>query len=233
MSQSRTPHLRPPAGANPAVHTVSPGVGLALAAVVVAAFVASFAVARDRATWAMEVAPVAIALPILLASWRRWPLTALLYALVALHALVLMLGGAYTYAKVPLGFWLQDWLGLARNPYDKIGHFMQGLVPALVAREVLRRQPYGLGPKMLALLCVCVALAISAAYELVEWGAAMALGQGADEFLGTQGDAWDTQSDMAFAGLGALAAVLGLARWHDAQLGATQLGATSGARTPA
>lgn len=212
------------------MRSLTPGQGLALVAVVGVAFVASFATARDRATWAAEVAPVVIALPLLLATWRRWPLTALLYGLITLHALVLILGGTYTYAKVPLGFWMQDVLGLARNPYDKIGHFMQGLVPALVAREVLRRQRYGIGPRMLALLCVCVALAVSAVYELIEWAAAVVVGQGADEFLGTQGDVWDTQSDMAFAGLGALAAVLGLGRWHDAQLG---VAATSGARTPA
>jgi putative membrane protein len=152
----------------------------------------------DRMTWILEIFPVLVALPLLLATHRRLPLTTLLYGLIFVHALVLMMGGAYTYARVPLGFWLQDLLQFDRNPYDKIGHFFQGLVPALVAREILIRGGYVRGRHMLAFLVVCVVLAISATYELVEWAAALALGQGADEFLGTQGDQWDTQSDMFF-----------------------------------
>lgn len=174
----------------------------------------------DRATWAMEVAPIFIALPLMLASYRRFPLTALLYACIFAHACVLMLGGAYTYARVPLGFALQDWLQLQRNPYDKIGHFMQGFVPALVAREILLRGDHVRGRRMLAFIVLCIVLAISACYELIEWGAALALGQGADEFLGTQGDPWDTQSDMAMAGVGAVVALLTLARWQDRQIAA-------------
>jgi putative membrane protein len=135
------------------------------------------------------------------------------------HALVLMLGGAYTYARVPLGFTLQDLLHLGRNPYDKIGHFFQGFVPALVAREILLRGGHVQGRRMLAFLSVCVVLAISATYELIEWGAALALGQGADEFLGTQGDPWDTQSDMFFALIGAITALTLFGRLHDRQLG--------------
>lgn len=172
----------------------------------------------DRATWAMEVAPVFIALPLLWASYRRFPLSSLLYVCIFVHASVLMLGGAYTYARVPLGFALQDWLQLQRNPYDKIGHFMQGFVPALVAREILLRGAYVQGRRMLAFLCVCVVLAISASYELIEWGAALALGQGADEFLGTQGDPWDTQSDMFLALIGAGVALLLFTRLQDRQI---------------
>jgi putative membrane protein len=174
----------------------------------------------DRTTWLLEVAPVLVVLPLLWATREHYPLTPLLYALVAAHAAVLMLGGAYTYAKVPAGFWVQEALDLGRNPYDKLGHFMQGFVPAIAAREVLLRGRHVAGPRMLAFLVVCVVLAVSASYELIEWAAALALGQGADEFLGTQGDPWDTQSDMAMALLGAIAALALLARWHDRQLAA-------------
>ncbi|HKV08408.1 MAG TPA: DUF2238 domain-containing protein [Thermoanaerobaculia bacterium] len=172
----------------------------------------------DRVTWVMEVAPVVIALPILWATYRRFPLTSLLYVFIFLHAVVLMLGGAYTYARVPLGFWMQELLGLGRNPYDKIGHFAQGFVPALVAREILIRGHYVRGRRMLAFLVVCIVLAISATYELVEWWAALALGQGADDFLGTQGDPWDTQSDMFLAFLGAASALLLLSWAQDRQI---------------
>lgn len=190
----------------------------ALLALTVLALIASAWRPFDRATWLLEVAPVLIGLPILLATRTRYPLTSLLYVLLLLHALVLILGGAYTYARVPAGFWVQEWFGLARNPYDKLGHFMQGFVPAVIAREILIRGDYVRSRRMLAFLCVCVAMAISAAYELLEWWAALALGQGADEFLGTQGDPWDTQSDMFFALIGACVALLTLARLHDRQL---------------
>lgn len=172
----------------------------------------------DRATWLMEVLPVMIALPLLWASHRRYPLTTLLYVCIFVHALVLMLGGAYTYARVPLGFQIAEFFGLSRNPYDKIGHFFQGFVPALVAREILLRGHHVQGRRMLAFLVVCVVLAISASYEFIEWGAALALGQGADEFLGTQGDPWDTQSDMFLALIGAVAALAFCSRLHDRQL---------------
>ena len=166
----------------------------------------------------MEVAPIFVVLPILWATYRRFPLTTLLYALIFVHAVVLMIGGAYTYARVPLGFQIADLLGLHRNPYDRIGHFFQGFVPAIAAREILLRGGYVKGRRMLAFVVVCIALAISAAYELIEWGAALALGQGADEFLGTQGDPWDTQEDMATALVAALLAPLLLGRWHDRQM---------------
>lgn len=174
----------------------------------------------DRTTWFLEVVPVLVVLPLLWATRARHPLTPLLYALVFAHCAVLMLGGAYTYAQVPVGFWAQEALALSRNPYDKLGHFMQGFVPAIAAREVLLRGRHVAAGRMLAFLVVCVVLAVSASYELIEWAAALALGQGADEFLGTQGDPWDTQSDMAMALLGAVAALALLARWHDRQLAA-------------
>jgi len=172
----------------------------------------------DRLTWILEVAPVLIALPILWGTYHRFPLTTLLYVCIAAHALVLILGGAYTYARVPLGFQIAELLDLQRNPYDKIGHFFQGFVPALVAREVLIRGEYVRGRKMLAFIIVCIVLAVSAVYEFIEWGAALAAGQGAVEFLGTQGDPWDTQSDMLFALIGAVTALLLFARIQDAQI---------------
>jgi putative membrane protein len=185
---------------------------------VLAALIVSGIQPYDRATWWMEVAPVLIAAPILVVTHRRYPLTPLLYALIFVHALVLILGGTHTYARVPLGFWLQDLLALERNPYDRIGHFMQGFVPAMVAREILLRGRFVAGARMVGFLSVCVALAVSAVYELIEWGAALVLGQGAEEFLGTQGDAWDTQADMFMALVGAVSALLLLARLHDRQL---------------
>lgn len=191
---------------------------LFLVLVVAAALLASGIAPADRLTWWMEVAPVLIAAPILAATYRRFPLTDLLYILIALHALVLILGGAYTYSHVPLGNWLQELLGLARNPYDKIGHFMQGFVPALLAREILLRGGYVTARRMLGFLSVCVALSVSAAYELIEWWAALIMGQGADEFLGLQGDEWDAQADMFFALIGAIVAVIGLARVQDRQV---------------
>jgi putative membrane protein len=191
---------------------------LLLAAIMFAVLAWSGTAPYDRATWWMEVAPVLIAFPLLAASYHRLRLTDLLYVLILLHAIVLMVGGAYTYARVPFGFQLQDMLGLARNPYDRIGHFFQGFVPAMVAREILLRGGYVKGGRMLAFLCLCVVMAISACYELIEWGAAVALGQGADEFLGTQGDQWDTQSDMFMALIGGACALLLLSRWQDRQI---------------
>ena len=166
----------------------------------------------DRTTWFMEVTPVIIIVPLLLSTHRRYPLTPLLYTLIFFHALILIGGGMYTYAKVPIGFDVQEMFNLSRNPYDKLGHFFQGLVPALAAREILLRSGYVRGRKMVGFLVCCIALAISAAYELIEWWAALAMGQGADDFLGTQGDPWDTQSDMFCALLGALTTVLLLGR---------------------
>ncbi len=194
----------------------------AAAALLVGLLVLSGLKPYDRATWALEVFPVVIALPVMAFTYRRFPLTTLLYACIFLHALVLMLGGAYTYARVPLGFQIQDLLQLDRNPYDKIGHFFQGFVPALVAREILLRGAWVQGRRMLAFIVICIVLAISAAYELIEWGVAVVMGQGADEFLGTQGDPWDTQSDMLLALIGASTALLLLSRWQERQIAGIQ-----------
>ena len=174
----------------------------------------------DLATWVMEVAPVGVVLVLLWLSHKSFPLTPLLYALIFVHALVLMLGGHYTYARVPLGDWMRDAFGLARNPYDGIGHFAQGFIPAIAARELLLRHTKLERGGWLFVIVTAVCLAISAIYELIEWGAAVALGQGADEFLGTQGDPWDTQKDMALAWIGAMLAQALLARWHARQLAA-------------
>ena len=174
--------------------------------------------ALEPGTWILEVFPIFIALPILIATAKRFPLTPLVYSLLFVHALILMLGGHYTYAKVPLGFWVQDALHLGRNHYDRLGHFAQGFVPAIVAREVLlRRSPLQPG-KWLFFLVVCVCLAVSASYELIEWLAAILGGSSADAFLGTQGDVWDTQWDMFMALVGAITALLTLSRVHDRQI---------------
>ncbi len=182
------------------------------------ALLASGIAPYDRLTWFMEVLPVLIAAPLLLLTRERLPLTPLLYVLIAVHGLILIYGGAYTYARTPLGFWLQDMLGFARNPYDRIGHIAQGFVPALLARELLLRVFRIGGRKILFFLVLCIALAISAFYELIEWWAALLIGADADEFLATQGDVWDTQWDMFLALCGAFAAQLLLGRWHDRQI---------------
>jgi putative membrane protein len=184
----------------------------------VAALLVSGIAPHDRLTWLLEVAPILIAVPVLVATARRFPLTPLAYRLIFVHALILMLGGHYTYAEVPLGDWVADALGLARNPYDRLGHLAQGFVPAIVIREILiRRSPLRPG-KWLTFLVVCVCLAISAAYELVEWWSALLGGENADAFLGTQGDQWDTQWDMFTALVGAIAALALLSRYHDRQI---------------
>lgn len=174
----------------------------------------------DRPTWLLEVSPVLIALPIMVTTYHRFPLTTLLYVLIFVHALILILGGSYTYARVPLGFWIQDIFSLSRNPYDKIGHFAQGFVPFIVAREILVRGGYLSSRRMTEFLSICVVMMVSSFYELVEWWTALLLGQGAYEFLGTQGDIWDTQSDMFYALIGAATAMLALSRLHDRQMAA-------------
>jgi putative membrane protein len=191
----------------------------ALTAVGAGLLVASGLAPKDRATWWMEIAPILLAVPLLWLTAGRFRFTALVYVFVFLHALVLMLGGHYTYAETPPGFWLQEWLGLARNHYDRFGHFMQGFVPALVARELLLRlTPLRRGGWLFALVCAAC-LALSACYEFVEWWAALLGGEAADAFLGTQGDPWDTQWDMLLALIGALCAQLLLARAQDRQMG--------------
>lgn len=191
---------------------------LALTVLLVALLAISGIQPYDHATWALEVAPVIIALPILWATHKRFPLTTLLYVCIFAHSVVLIVGGTYTYARVPFGYQLQEFLGLGRNPYDKIGHFFQGFVPALVAREILLRGEFVRGRRMLAFIVVCIVMAISATYELIEWWVALAAGQGAVEFLGTQGDPWDTQSDMLFALIGAVVALVLFSRLQDRQI---------------
>ena len=175
---------------------------------------------KDRYTWILEVAPAIAAAILLVATYRRFPLTPLAYRLILVHACILMLGGHYTYAEVPLGFWVQRALGLARNHYDRLGHFAQGFVPAILAREILlRKTPLRRGG-WIFFLVTCVCLAISAFYEFVEWWTALASGEAATAFLGTQGDVWDTQWDMFCALIGAVVAQLTLSRVHDRQLAA-------------
>ena len=189
-----------------------------LLGIVLTVFVWSGIEPHDRFTWFLEVAPVLIGLPIVIATGRRFPLTPLLYVLLTIHAVILMVGGKYTYAEVPAGFWVQDLLGLERNHYDRLGHFAQGFVPAILAREILWRRSPLRGSRWLGFVVVSICLAFSAFYELIEWWTAAASGEAADAFLGTQGDPWDTQWDMFLALLGALSALLLLRRVHDRQL---------------
>ena len=173
---------------------------------------------KDRLTWFLEVAPVLIVLPLLLWTWKSFPFTPLAYTLMAVHAVILMVGGHYTYAEVPLFDWIRDDLGLARNHYDRLGHLAQGFIPAIVAREILlRRSPLKPGA-WLFYLVTSVCLAFSAFYEMIEWWVAVASGDEAVAFLGTQGDVWDTQWDMFMALVGAVSSQLLLRRWHDRQL---------------
>jgi putative membrane protein len=173
---------------------------------------------KDYLTWALEVAPAVIGFFVLLATRNRFPLTCLAYTLILFHCVILMVGGHYTYAEVPLFDWLRDWLDLERNNYDKVGHFVQGFVPAIVAREILVRKKVVSGKGWLAFIIVSICLAISAFYELIEWWVALMSGESAEAFLGTQGYIWDTQSDMMYALTGAIMALLLLSRWHDRQI---------------
>ena len=170
---------------------------------------------HDRFTWVLEVLPAIVGLVIVMVTRRRFPLSRLVLALIALHMIVLLVGGHYTYAQVPLFDWLRDTFHLARNHYDRVGHFAQGLVPALIAREVLLRTTEIRQGRLVGFLALCVAMAISAWYELFEWGVAEITGTAADAFLGTQGDVWDTQKDMGLACIGALCATILLPRLHD------------------
>ncbi len=190
----------------------------ALLGVVLVVFVWSGWTPKDRLTWFLEVFPVIGAVPLLLATRRRFPLTTLAYTLVAIHACILMVGGRYTYAEVPLFNWIRDALHLARNHYDRLGHLAQGFIPAILAREILLRRTELRRGGWLFFLVTSVCLAISAVYELIEWGTAATSGAASDAFLGTQGDPWDTQKDMLCAGIGAIAAQLTLAKVHDRQL---------------
>lgn len=173
---------------------------------------------HDYYTWMLEVLPALIALIVLVKTRRRFIFTPLAYQLILLHCVVLMVGGHYTYAEVPIGEWFQSAFGWQRNNYDKFGHLLQGLVPALVAREILVRLSVVPTGRWLDLFVISLALAISAFYELIEWWVALLSDQAAESFLGTQGYVWDTQSDMAMALLGAMMTILLLRRWHDRQL---------------
>jgi putative membrane protein len=198
--------------------TPSPALPRVCVAVVVAGVALSAWAPRDRTTWLLEVVWVLIGLPLFVLTWRRFQLSGLLCCLLAAHALVLALGGHYTYAQVPLGEWVQDGLGLSRNPYDRFGHLMQGFVPAILVRELLIRTSPLRGSRWLAPLTVCACLAFSAVFEMFEWAAAVIGGQAADAFLATQGDVWDTQWDMFCALIGATVSLLLLSKWHDRQL---------------
>ena len=172
----------------------------------------------DYFTWFLEVSPVIIALPILVFTYKKFPLTPLLYLLILLHAIILMVGGHYTYAEVPVFNWLRDTFDLSRNYYDRVGHFAQGFVPAMIAREILLRKNIVKKSGWLFFIVCCICLAISASYEFIEWWVAVASGEGADAFLGTQGDVWDTQWDMFIALIGAILAQILLSNRHDKQL---------------
>jgi len=194
-----------------------------LVGMTVMALAVSLWIASDRLTWALESVWAMAGLALVAWRWAHFPLTRLLCWLLALHALVLIHGAAYTYALTPGGFWLQEMLGTARNPWDRLGHLMQGFVPAILARELLlRRTPLRRGG-WLVYLVLAACLSFSAFFELIEWWAALAFGADAEAFLATQGDAWDTQWDMFLCLCGAAGSLLLLSRWHDRQLGTSAL----------
>jgi putative membrane protein len=196
---------------------------IALAVGVLATLLWSAIGPHDWFTWWLEVFPALAGLVILLATWRRFPFTNLTYTLVALHMVILIVGGHYTYALVPLGEWLRDTFHLSRNHYDRLGHFAQGFVPAIIAREILVRWNIVASARWRTFFILCICLALSACYELFECAVALFSGQAAEAFLGTQGDPWDTQTDMACALAGTILALALLARWHDHQLRAANI----------
>jgi putative membrane protein len=189
-----------------------------LLVVVTAVFVWSAISPHDRFTWLLEVFPVMLGVPILVYLYPRFRLTPLVATLIAVHAVILMLGGKYTYAEVPFGFWMARTFHFTRNHYDRIGHFAQGFIPAMIAREVLIRRSPLRGSRWLPFFVVCFCLALSALYELIEFWTAIATGSASDAFLGTQGDPWDTQWDMMLALIGAIVGLTVLGSWHDRQL---------------
>lgn len=198
--------------------TLSSGMTTGWLLVFSSVFVWSAVNPKDFPTWLLEVAPAVIALVILAATARRFPLTPLVYLLILMHCIILMVGGHYTYAEVPAFDWIRDVLDQQRNNYDKLGHFAQGFIPAMVAREILIRNQVINGRGWLNFLVLCFSLAVSAFYELIEWWVALTSEQGAAAFLGTQGYVWDTQSDMMYALIGAITALLVLSKLHDKQL---------------
>jgi putative membrane protein len=188
--------------------------------VVLAVFIWSAIRPHDYFTWVLEVFPAIIGALILATTYRRFRFTTLVYVLIAVHMVILMIGGHYTYAEVPLGNWIRDQFGLSRNHYDRLGHFAQGFVPAMIAREVLLRLKVLKRGRWLIVFVVSMCLAVSALYELIEWVVSALTGSAGDAFLGTQGDVFDTQKDMAMALVGALTAVISLSKAHDKQLAA-------------
>jgi putative membrane protein len=203
-----------------------------LLAIVVVALVVTAIRPYDHLTWLLETVWVIVGLPVVLLTWRRFPLTTLLCCLLAVHALILIYGGLHTYARTPLGDWLRDVFHLSRNPYDRIGHFAQGFVPAILVREILARRSPLRGSRWLPVLVVCACLAFSAFFEMIEWWSAVIGGSAADDFLATQGDVWDTQWDMFLALIGAIVALVTLSRLHDRQL-ASLPGGPADTRAPA
>ncbi|MCB1043094.1 MAG: DUF2238 domain-containing protein [Acidobacteria bacterium] len=191
---------------------------IVLAGLICAALVVSGMAPFDRFTWWLEVAPVLIALPLLALTAKRFRLTPLLYRLIWLHMLILIVGGHYTYARVPLGEWVRDWLDISRNHYDRMAHFAQGFIPAIFVRELILRNLGRLTRFWRCVFIVSVCLAFSAFYEMLEWWAAVVGGDSAESFLGTQGDVWDTQWDMFLAMVGAICALITLSGHHDRQL---------------
>jgi putative membrane protein len=204
-----------PSAATSSARTTEPLVLLILVAIALAI---SAIHPHDYLTWWLEVLPALIAAPVLIATGRSFPLTPLAYRLIAIHALNLIVGGHYTYAQVPLGFWVRDAFDLARNHYDRLGHFVQGFVPAIIAREVLLRRSPLLAGKWLFFIVCSICLAVSACYEFIEWWTALLGGGSAEAFLGTQGDVWDTQWDMFLALIGSISAQVFLSRVHSRQL---------------
>lgn len=192
---------------------------LTLFAVLTVVFVWSAIAPHDRLTWWLEVFPVLIALPVLVFTYKKLKFTRMVYVLILVHAIILLVGGHYTYAEVPLFNWLRDTFELSRNYYDRVGHFVQGFVPAIVAREILLKKSPLVAGGWLSFIVTCICLSISACYEFIEWWVAVVSGSGADAFLGTQGDIWDTQWDMFTALLGAITAQLLLASQQDKQMG--------------
>lgn len=207
-----------PSDAPPALGGAGRRLPAVLVAVVAAALMVSAWGAKDPTTWLLETVWVMVGLPLAILLRRRFPLSGLLCGLLGVHALVLIVGGHYTYAEVPAGDWVRDWFGLERNPYDRFGHLMQGFVPAILVRELLVRTSPLRGSRWLAPLTVCACLAFSAVFEMLEWAAAVIGRQAADAFLATQGDVWDTQWDMSCALIGATCSLLLLSRLHDRSL---------------
>jgi putative membrane protein len=193
-------------------------VGLLWIGLTAGVFIWSAISPRDLLTWGLETAPVVVGAIVLLLTRARFPLTRLAYVLIAVHMIILCVGGHYTYAEVPIGHWVKEIFGFARNHYDRVGHFAQGFVPALLTREILIRKEVVHSRGWLFFVVTCVCLAISASYELIEWGTALGAGAKSEAFLGTQGDPWDTQNDMWMALVGAVTAQLTLSRRHDREL---------------